>query len=208
MTVPAPGRSGPTRPAEATARRGTPDFVALLAGLALAAGAALGALSCGGESGVTPAPAAGGAAPTTPAPPSPEPPAPEPEPEPPEPPVLLGTPCYGIAVSANAPRLVDDWNRVTVVLDWDDAAFAEGFDWVSPYFDFSPDNYDARIPPPALEMSVMGWETAAAAPTVTRHALDLLWPPFREIGLRFRSARDACPLSLLVCGAEGCELRP
>ena len=208
MTAPAPGRSGPTRPAEATARRGTPDFAALLAGLALAAGS-LGVLSCGGESGVTPAPAAGGAAPTTPAPPSPEPPAPEPEPQPPpEPPVLLGTPCYGIAVSANAPRLVDDWNRVTVVLDWDDAAFAEGFDWVSPYFDFSPDNYDARIPPPALEMSVMGWETAAAAPTVTRHALDLLWPPFREIGMRFRSARDACPLSLLVCGAEGCELRP
>lgn len=205
MTAPAPGRSGPTRLGEASARCGS--FAALLAALAIAAGS-LGALSCGGESGVTPAPGVGAAAPTTPAPPPPEPPAPEPEPAPPEPPVLLGSPCYGIAVSANPPRVVDEWNRVTVVLDWDDAAFAEGFDWVSPYFDFSPDNYDARLPPPALEMSLMGWETAAVAPTVTRHALDLLWPPFREVGMRFRSARDACPLSLLVCGAEGCELRP
>lgn len=207
MTAPAPRRSGPTRLAAASARCATPDFVTLLAAFAVAAGS-LGALSCGGESGVTPAPGVGAAAPTTPAPPPPEPPAPEPEPAPPEPPVLLGSPCYGIAVSANPPRIVDEWNRVTMVLDWDDAAFAEGFDWVSPYFDFSPDNYDARLPPPALEMSLMGWETAAVAPTVTRHALDLLWPPFREIGMRFRSARDACPLSLLVCGAEGCELRP
>lgn len=211
MTAPAPGPSGPNRLAAASARRRTLDSAALPAALGIALGA-LGALSCGGESGTAPVPGAGGA-PTTPAPPSPEPPAPEPEPEPepepaPEPPVLLGSPCYGISVSANAPRPVDDWNRVTVVLDWDDAAFAEGFDWVSPYFDFSSGAYDARLPPPALEMSLLGWTTEPVAPTVTRHTLDLLWPPFREVGMRFRSARDACPLSLLTCGAEGCELRP
>lgn len=208
MTAPPLGRSGPNRLAEASVRRRTLDAAALPAALGIALGA-LGALSCGGESGTAPVPGAGGAAPTTPAPPSPEPPAPESEPEPaPEPPVLLGSPCYGISVSANAPRPVDDWNRVTVVLDWDDAAFAEGFDWISPYFDFSSGGYDARLPPAALEMSLFGWTTEPVAPTVTRHTLDLLWPPFREVGMRFRSARDACPLSLLVCGAEGCEFRP
>lgn len=207
MTAPKPRRAWPGRPGEACSRRGTPDAAALLAAFTIAAGSA-GALSCGGESGTAPVPAAAGVAPTTPAPPSPEPPAPEPEPPPPEPPALLGSPCYGVSVSANAPRQVDDWNRVTVVLDWDDAAFAEGFEWVSPYFDFSPGNYDARAAPPALEMSLMGWETAPVAPTVTRHTLDLLWPPFREVGMRLRSARDACPLPLLVCSAEGCELRP
>lgn len=208
MTAPAPGRSGPKRRAEASARRRTLDAAAPVAVLGMIALGALGALSCGGESGTAPVPGAGGA-PTTPAPPSPEPPAPEPEPEPaPGPPVLVGSPCYGISVSANAPRPVDDRNRVTVVLDWDDAAFAEGFEWASPYFDFSSGGYDARLPPAALEMSLFGWTTEPVAPTVMRHTLDLLWPPFREVGMRFRSAEDACPLSLLVCGAEGCELRP
>lgn len=205
-----PERPGPKRPAEASPRRWTPGAAALRAALPAAlaiAAASLGALSCGSESGPAPTPGVGAAAPTTPSPPAPEPP-PEPEPEPPAPPVLLGSPCYGISVSANAPRLVDDWNRATVVLDWDDAAFAEGFDWVSPHFDFAAESYDARTPPAALEMGVLGWETAPAAPTVTRHTLDLLWPPFREIGMRLRSAEDACPLSLVVCGAEGCELRP
>lgn len=208
MTAPAPGRSGPKRRAEASARRRTRDTAAPVAVLGMIALGALGALSCGGESGTAPVPGAGGA-PTTPAPPPPEPPAPEPEPEPaPGPPVPVGSPCYGISVSANAPRPVDDRYGVTVVLDWDDAAFAEGFEWASPYFDFSSGGYDARLPPAALEMSLLGWTTEPVAPTVTRHTLDLLWPPFREVGMRFRSAEDACPLSLLVCGAEGCELRP
>ena len=151
-------------------------------------------LSCGG----------GADAPTAPGGPVQPPVVPTPPPPPPLPPEI-GAPCPGVMVRGDPPTQQDSVNRATLLIDWEQQA-GGGFDWAGPYYDDEEDPENRSLTP-LLEVNVAEWrvETIEGA---TRHTLEIEWPPFREIGLFFRSDTSDCELPTLVCLALGCQLRP
>ena len=124
---------------------------------------------------------------------------------------VIGRPCPGVVVRSDAPVPRNTHNRVTLVLETEKRWRGASFDWWGPYFDAdSNDNrpwswrhYDY---PRLLEVNIEDWRVETTA-TVTRHTIDLRWPPFLEVVLDLHSGEDSCELPRVVCDAGGCELR-
>ena len=76
-------------------------------------------------------------------------------------------------------------------------------DWVGPYLDLNPVPAFGDLA--FLEVVVMEWTTSRNGVS-TRHLMKIGWPPFREAGLRVRSARPACE-SVITCSKDGCVVR-
>ena len=83
-----------------------------------------------------------------------------------------------------------------------DSSTGVSLDWVGPYLDLDPT--PARPELPFLEVVVIEWRVTRAGAT-TRHLMKIGWPPFREAGLRVRSARPECQ-SVITCSRDGCEV--
>ena len=152
-------------------------------------------LSCGGDGGATSPPTA----------PAPQPPVvPTPPPPPPLPPEI-GTPCSGVVVRGDPPEQRNSVIRATLLIDWEQQS-GGGFDWAGPYYDDEEDPQD-RSHSPLLEVNVAEWRVETMN-GVTRHTLEIEWPPFLEAGLIFHSEQGACGLPTLTCATSGCELGP
>ena len=143
-------------------------------------------IACGG----------GGQTPTTSVPPSPS--VSPPPPLPPE----IGSPCPGVMVRGEAPEHDDPVVRATLLIDWESGSVGS-FDWAGPYHDDRPDEELSSL----LEVNVAEWRVEILD-GVTRHTLEIEWPPFLEASLQFRSGDGGCVLSVLACSATVCELRP
>ena len=124
--------------------------------------------------------------------------APPPPPLPPE----IGSPCPGVMVRGEAPEHDDPVVRATLLIDWQSGSVGS-FDWAGPYHDDRPDEELSSL----LEVNVAEWRVEILD-GVTRHALEIEWPPFLEASLQFRSGDGGCVLSVLACSATVCELRP
>ena len=109
-----------------------------------------------------------------------------------------------MVVRGDPPEQQNSVTRTTLLIDWEQQ-FGGGFDWAGPYYD-DEEEPENRSGTPLLEVNVTEWRVATMN-GVTRHTLEIEWPPFLEAGLIFRSDAGACALPELVCGQSGCELR-
>ncbi|MDE0394292.1 MAG: hypothetical protein OYK82_05885 [Gammaproteobacteria bacterium] len=145
----------------------------------------LSAVSCGGGAGTPSSPG------VTPPPPPPLPPE-------------IGTPCPGTVVRGHPPTR-GELAGVGLVIDWEQRS-GGGFDWAGPYYDDEDDPEDRRRYP-LLEVNVAAWRVDAVD-GVTRHTLQIEWPPFLPAELLFRSDAGRCLTPRLTCSASACELGP
>ncbi len=138
---------------------------------------------------------------------------------------LEASPCTGVVVFANQPRLMREsrpnlGRRLAVVtLEMEFGLGSEDvtIDWVAPYIgdDGVPTRPTRQRPEQAARFSMVltDW-TMDLAPGIVRHVMSLNWPggdffPGLEVGVRFRSGNGACPGEpSVICSETGCEVRP
>ena len=116
-----------------------------------------------------------------------------------------GRPCPGVTVWGDPPEWRNSVTRATLFIEWENGSNV-GFDWAGPYYDDEEDP-ENRSGSPLLEVNIAEWRVETMN-GVTRHTLEVEWPPFLQAGLIFRSEKGACGLPTLTCATSGCELGP
>ncbi len=111
-------------------------------------------------------------------------------------------PCSGAGIEIEDFTPSDEILTASLAFEVPDGSAGVSLDWTGPYLDLNPRPADGDLP--FLEVVVMEWTTSRTGAS-TRHLMKIGWPPFREAGLRVRSARPACE-SLITCSKDGCEV--
>ena len=111
-------------------------------------------------------------------------------------------PCSGAGIDIEDFTPSDAILTASLAFEVPDGSAGVSLDWIGPYLDLNPRPADGDLP--FLEVVVMEWTTSRSGAS-TRHLMKIGWPPFREAGLRVRSARPACE-SLITCSEDGCEV--
>ena len=113
--------------------------------------------------------------------------------------------CRGVGFDSTRPRRSGGILATTLSVEVPRNLEGVSFDWIGPYHDDDVDPEDRTVTP-FLEINVADWRMESTR-TATEHSLELEWPRFAEIELRFHTGDGACDFPAIVCSRTGCRER-